>query len=101
MHVHQVQWLASRHLTLRYRCRMYCLRRVYCTYMQAIWYFGAAHILHEGRVAWDTRHPLPDMAPAAFVPVPFVFLMNVCSLCMFLGTCWFRVWALGLQERLE
>lgn len=77
---------------------MSCLRRVYCTYMQAIWYFGAAHILHEGRVAWDTRHPLPDMAPAAFVPVPFVFLMNVCSLCMFLGTCCLKGWAVGLEE---
>lgn len=58
--------------------------RVYCTYMQAVWFFSTAHILYEGRIAWDSRHPLPDMAPAAFVPVPFVFLMNCMSLFMFL-----------------
>jgi hypothetical protein len=59
--------------------------RVYCTYLQAIWYFGAARLLFEGRTAWNTTEPMPDMSPAMFVPVPFVFWMNFTSLTMFLG----------------
>lgn len=35
---------------------------------QSIWYFGAARILYEGRPAWNSNEPLPDMSPAMFVP---------------------------------
>jgi len=66
--------------------------RVYCTYLQAIWYFGAARLLFEGRTAWNTTEPMPDMSPAMFVPVPFVFWMNFTSLTMFLGYLGMR-WA--------
>lgn len=59
--------------------------RIFCVNLMAIWYFCIARFLYENRLAWDSVHPLPDMAPAAFVPVPFVFWMNFTSLFMFLG----------------
>lgn len=56
--------------------------RSYCSFLLAIWFFGIARILYEGRPAWSTTEPLPDMSPAMFVPVPFVFWMNFTSVFM-------------------
>lgn len=58
--------------------------KVYTLYIQAIWYFAIARFLYEGRPAWDMLKPVPDMAPAMLVPVPFVFWLNVTSFAMFL-----------------
>ena len=41
--------------------------------LQAVWYFGAAHILYEGRREWVTPG---DAAPHAMAPVFFVAWMN-------------------------
>jgi hypothetical protein len=52
---------------------------------QAASYLIGARVLYEGRPAWDTLKPVPDMAPAAFMPVVFVMWMNLLSLGMLLG----------------
>jgi len=54
--------------------------KLYCMYMQGIWYLSIARIIYGNVPAWSTTKPLPDMAPAMFVPVPFVFWMNFTSL---------------------
>ena len=46
---------------------------------------GAARLLYEGRPAWNSTEPVPDMSPSMFVSVPYVFWMNFTSLVMFLG----------------
>uniref|UniRef100_A0A7S0RJJ5 Transmembrane protein 45B n=1 Tax=Chlamydomonas leiostraca TaxID=1034604 RepID=A0A7S0RJJ5_9CHLO len=76
--------------------------RVYCTWMQAIWYFACARILYEGRPAWDTMKPLPDMGPAMYVPVVFVMWMNILSfgmLALYLGMRWW--YSAHLNEHLR
>ena len=59
--------------------------RVFSTYVLSAWYIAAAIILFQDLPAWNTTTPLPDMAPAAFVVVPFVFVLNACSVAMLVG----------------
>eukprot|EP00955_Chlamydomonas_euryale_P016600 177555-Chlamydomonas_euryale.AAC.7 len=68
--------------------------RTYSTYMQAVWFFNLAAMLYGGSPMWDPVSPLPDMAPAMFVPVPFVFWLNATSLFMFIVYAG-MAWAIG------
>lgn len=65
---------------------------------QAVWYFCCARILHEGRPAWDSMQPAPDMGPAMYVPVVYVLWMNILSVTLLSGELSWRRKGLGLLQ---
>jgi len=76
--------------------------KVYCMWMQAIWYFGCARVMYEHRTAWDELMPVRDMAPGMFVPVVFVMWMNVVSLLLLIVFLFMRWWCSAhLNEHLK
>jgi hypothetical protein len=65
--------------------RRLCCQAFACTWPQGIWYCTAARVLYEGRPAWDSNHPEPDMAPEMYIPVVFVMWMNITALALLTG----------------